>query len=187
MTTVAAYTDGEIVHMQSDTAVSDDNGDMYALAPGAKVWRRAGDLVSGTPGILMGVSGSVRQLHLLRHEWEVPPLVEGDTVGYWAHVKVPRTIRAMLKFHKALCNSSPLVGDVVFALQGRVYVLGTDLSVLEIGEKYHAIGSGAAFALGSMCSAVSHDPEVILKCALEAARRHDAGTGEADKVLVLGP
>lgn len=176
MTVIAALIDNDTLYMASDTQMT-NGSDATNLSPSVpKVFFR-GDL-------LVGVSGSVRALNLIRYRLDVPERDTDDDMEYIS-ISVVDSIRQLLKDGGVAeqTNGSEFNGDsdhyshFLIGYRGRIFRVGSDYNVTERSGPYNAIGSGEDFALGSLYSTPGLPPEYRLRTALLAAMEFNVSVG----------
>ena len=73
-------------------------------------------------------------------------------------------------------QSSEPIGEMLIVSPKVIHRIAMDGAVLRVTESYHAIGSGAEFALGSLVS-VGNNPEKAVKVAVMAAIHYSTTCG----------
>lgn len=150
MTIVVAIKDGAVVLMGSDSAASDDDGEILVQRH-PKIFRW--NLKSCE--ILVGFAGDFATAQLLEYCFKPPPYDKGDDVKYYL---VSDLVPALRKFaaKKILKDDvSPLdmfTTDTSFLLaaQGRIFVLSYNGQVEEPLLPFASIGTGARAANGAL-------------------------------------
>lgn len=131
---------------------------------------------------LVGCSGDSRQAQVVRHCAEAPPLAADGDVTRWMVVDFTAAIRSALAAAGQVKtdNGVESVGlTMLVAVAGRIYHVGTSLSIVENPDGYAACGGGEDFALGALYATASLGmaPEARLRLALEAAERGNIAVG----------
>ena len=204
MTIVIGYTDTESIYMVADEAISWNNCDTR-LTSISKVLRtschrnvpkRYGYCTEAP--ILIGYSGSFRLGQILEcfanNKTLLPVMAKDDsTIKYLVVRFIPFLINLFEK-HKFLGytdNGFISGGTILFGMNGKLYTIQEDFSVIEIVDKYSAIGSGEPYALASMSTMDFIDPikdsfsvETKLRIALQQTIKYCSGVSVKDITCV---
>lgn len=160
MTTIIAVQNSNHVIMGSDSQVT--SGYEKSSLPQGKIFSN-GDYT-------FGAAGRFRLLQMLQH-MDLPSPDGGSLERFMAVDLVPHIERAAKEQSAGFHESAILV-----AINGSVFEISGDGSVLQSGDGVYSIGSGSTYAKGSL-SAVDGEPNVNdVRKALEAAARRDVGT-----------
>lgn len=166
MTCIAAVIDDGKVYLGGDSLVS--NG--YATIPGATKVHRIGDL-------LMGFSGDVRDMQILKHAFTPPKIATRDWKRPWRAKTTDIETYLAGPFANALkqaLGKDPHSSAFVIGHKGRLFVSHIDYAFTEHAYGYVAIGTGGEIATGSLATSTGK-PLDRLKLALEAAEKHAPG------------
>lgn len=168
ITCIVALREGDRIYFGGDSCVG---GAHQRILGQPKVFKRS--------EFLFGASGFLRGLQLLAYTVEMPVITEGqDHMHFMINTLTPHMRKAFaehgaLKTEKGLTNLSETAFLVAF--RGEIYYIGADSAVDKWTEGYGAIGSGSAYALGSLYSTQRMLPENRIKLALDAASRYGDG------------
>lgn len=149
-----------------------------------KVFRKRVPSRDGGVDMLIGHTCTFRLGDLLQHTW-TPPAFQGDAL-FWLVTECIPSLIALFDAHKYDREKNGTV--FLVAIDGRVFEIQTDLSVLEPELGYAACGSGEAVALGAMFNANSRSDNAYWIChgGLMAAGAHSPGVGGRLHFLELG-
>lgn len=128
--------------------------------------------------MVVGFCGSFRLRDILRYSFEVPKHQRKVPVEeYMRTVFVSSLRKAMLDGGHAekKDNVEELGGHILIAYKSRLWEIESDLQVGEPRLPFHAIGSGADIAFGSLYSTKKDPPKRRLTVALSAATERNAG------------
>lgn len=163
MTCIVAVKDRGAVVMGADACSASNINRNTATTP--KVFERE--------GLLIGGCGSWRELNLLRHKLEVPlPLPEPeDAEAYMVQRLVPAILECLEGGSAAKKSNSvaELAGSYLVAIGERIFMILSDLSVVEHVDDFLAAGSGEDFALGALFATQGRSARSRVQKALEAA------------------
>lgn len=138
---------------------------------------------------MFGGAGYLRSLQLLAYSVELPPIMTGQDPYHYILNTLCGSIKQGFKEQGNLFTKDGLEkGDTAFlvAFRGNLYYVSPDFAMDEWVDGYAAIGSGSAYALGSLYSTKNMcDSETRLKLALEAAGKFDEGVSPPFEVLSI--
>lgn len=168
MTCITGATKDGKVWLGSDS-VADDGWHQYAISAGSKLF----ELDAGSSKITFGYTTSFRFAQLIEHNLTLPDdRKHYDPQAYLIGEVIP-AIRSTLSDGGWLRKKDEREdgGSALIGYRGRLFVLQDDLSVLEPGLPYFAVGSGASLALGAMhfADSVGRKPESVVLAGLKAA------------------
>lgn len=163
---------------------------IVAIVEDGKIWmgcdslRSHGYVVStiGTKiikkeNIIMGFSGRIRDINLIKFGFEIPTKDEKiDDYEYMATV-FTTAIRKRLKEYGAIkINRGEETGraSILIGYNNRIYIISYDFSATRVeDDNFFALGSGQELALGSLHSTLDtkYTPQKRLKLALSAAEK----------------
>lgn len=164
MTCIVAVAKEGRVYMGSDAMASDRWRKFRGRSP--KMARVGDDL-------LVGWSGSIRMAQILAHEVTAPKLLPTEDVHKYLIKDFIPVVRGALKSGgvqevKDGVESAP--GSFLVACRGRVFVVESDYQVYDEDMDFASVGSGEAFARGSLHATRDNpDPQARVRMALEAA------------------
>lgn len=165
MTCIAAIEDGERAWLASDTGITAGDGDKDN-APG-KIWVHPS-------GIAFGIAGNVSAAQAVRYGMVVPKLApKVDGIEWCVRKLVPAIKRALAK--SQYDDDGAISIQILVAVHGCVYEIDPYLAVTRSPRGYSAIGSGSAYAFGSLFSTKKQKPQTRVRMAVEAACKHHAG------------
>lgn len=98
---------------------------------------------------LLGGAGDCSFLDLMHYIWKPPVLTTKDKLDLHKFMvtKVVPSIRALLEENKQF---KELDFDFIFIIQGKIFNMGLDLSVLVSRNGISAVGTGGSYALGAI-------------------------------------
>ena len=132
--------------------------------------------------VIFGIAGSYRLQNLIMYNFEVPQIPDDmETEIYFAKVFIPEMIET-LQEHNAIGVDNNVIhldrGTLLIGLKNKLFTIQSDLSFVESSSPYATIGSGEAFALGSLYSQdTSIKAKKRIKTAIRAAKEFSPGVG----------
>lgn len=174
MTCIAAVEGEGVVWIASDTKITD--GDTKDRIYG-KAW-------IGKDGIAFAGAGVWRACQVLRHGTRIPKRLKGQDPMQWLVTKLTRAITNGQD--EAELTEQDRQISILVVMDGRIYHIDTSMSVTPCPRGYHAIGSGANVALGSLYSSTGKAPRARVSMAVKAACEHDAGCALPIELLSVG-
>lgn len=171
MSCVIGYVGNDRIVIGADSCIS--SGYMYHKANYKKIFRK-GDMY-------IGVVGRTRTAQIIENLFVAPArTVDTSPVAYITG----EFIRALRECVKE--NDDDLWFTVMLVYGGKLYTIDSDFSILE-SPSFHAIGSGADFALGalSVLSEVDVSPERRVEVALEISARHAIHVAQPWQILSI--
>lgn len=126
---------------------------------------------------LIGVAGSARVSNVIQY-MKLPRMAGKDDMRHMATRVVPKIREALIR---SGCmadagDDEAFCANILVAVWGHVYTIEGDLNLSRCEERYSAVGSGAAWALGSLHATEAAGinitrPKARARMALEAAER----------------
>jgi ATP-dependent protease HslVU (ClpYQ) peptidase subunit len=165
MTCIVGIGDGKNVWIGGDSAAS-IGYNVYTLAP-EKVFARGDLLVGGT--------GSMRMLQLVRYNLDIPKHDAGSGIAWMVKRFIP-VVRACFRDHGYIEeeNKRESGGTFLVGLNGKIYLVASDFQV-SLGQNNIAVtGSGDEVALGALYATQGKSPKKRIQIALEAAAHINA-------------
>lgn len=166
MTCTVGIVKNGIAYIGADSGVFYDGEDQYYVTNRKKVIRKK----FKHHEIIMGFAGDWKVWDLIEM-WETQAIVYSPKKGtkHFLHkVLIPNLQEVLQKDKK-------LEFEYLIALEGEIYNVSSDYSVMPIPVSGHAIGSGAEPARGVLYyiheQKINVDPEKLLKSALKAANK----------------
>lgn len=185
MTCIVGLVEDGTIYLGGDSAVSTANGLMIKSFP--KVYKRGEFLIGGAGRMVIS--------QIMSHVATIPPVYEDqDNFDYIVNTFMPCFRDAVKEVGqmREVEGKEHTENEFILGFRGHLYIIGTDLSVLEPLDGYCSIGSGSVHALGSLYTTESRDgdelsivsgdvvirgiewhPEVRIRLALEAAAKYD--------------
>lgn len=170
MTTIVGAVSGERVFLAADRQVTDHNNYTTEVT---KLFHKG--------QLLIGISGDYKATTVLQH---LPPgklKYESDPRKFMA-ITFPRIVREFLDAQEIILGPY----DALIGTKGHLFHFDSTEEYSSPLLSYHAIGSGAPFAIGSMATsgrAPALKPR--LTTAVEIACRFDAQSGGAVEILSI--
>lgn len=159
MTCIAAVSDGARVYLGGDSALS--VGDHIYMTADPKVYARE--------GVVLGFCGTLRFGQLIALT-PLPPLRAGADADLWVRREVCRALQQAAR-DRGFELGSDDDSEAILGVGGQIYVLDPGAVAYRPAGNYAAIGSGAAWAEGSLHTSKG-TPRRRLTLALEAAEAH---------------
>lgn len=130
---------------------------------------------------LIGYCGSVRESQVLRFHLYVEPRAAIQPKLEYMVTTFVEAVRTCLKDYgvSRIENNVESGGYFLVGYQGHLYFFATDMQVSEYADGFHAIGSGAYYALGAMQVLKDLSPRCRIQRALESSAYFCSG--------VMGP
>jgi ATP-dependent protease HslVU (ClpYQ) peptidase subunit len=127
--------------------------------------------VSVKNNMILGCAGNLNHCQKILHCWEPPTSDQISGFEYILKIALP-SLKSFYEDNDIDLKDETLV---LIGYQGRVYIIGTELSVHESVYGYAAIGSGDMVAYGALYVTQNEEPPARIKLALEASERHCSG------------
>jgi ATP-dependent protease HslVU (ClpYQ) peptidase subunit len=172
-TAISAVTTGSKTWMGGDRAIIHDGHIIESDV--SKVVRKE----SETEELLIGLTGCIRALNLIRHNLELPERSDGEKSEMEEAkyvMQLAETLRTVFREGGALTSRTPeeWCGRALIGTPQKLYQIGPRFSTVPMAEPIGAVGSGKEYAVAalrgrepgeeavreSLRAAVSHDPEV---------------------------
>jgi ATP-dependent protease HslVU (ClpYQ) peptidase subunit len=157
MTCIAAIIKDGKAYMAGERAISDDHQQMKSDLP--KIWR-SGDYLFGYCGTLEG--------QIIQNNFK-PPVVEGNVDKFMRS----KFLESLKQFYDKWGMPTEKESDLtlLICIKGKMYEHeAVNMSMISYDTTYHAVGSGAAYAMGSLHATQNYkDPKRRLTQALDAA------------------
>lgn len=162
MTAIVAIEHKGMVHMASDSAITDENGEQFLLRSG-KVFQRG--------RYVFGYTGAARYGAVLQHivDW---PEVPRYAIDKFANVEVSAALQKAFKEQGVEYDQS----EALVGIAGRLYYLESDLALTRILTPYAAVGAGFGPAMGAL-GATARDVPDIRKRLVVALEQAEACSG----------
>ena len=153
-------------------------GDSASMDGGGTLTVRADEKVFIKGKMVIGFCGSFRLRDLIQYSFEIPKHARKVPVEEYmrtAFVNALRKCFAEGGYTEKKDNVEEFSGNIIVAYRGRVFEVECDFNVCEPRLPFHAIGSGADAAFGSLFSTKKDQPKRRLTMALSAASERNAG------------
>ncbi|QJE74527.1 hypothetical protein HHL28_16940 [Aerophototrophica crusticola] len=159
-----------------------DNGTVWlggdsAGVAGLDISLRSDPKVFRNGNFLIGFTSSFRMGQLLRFRLAPPPRRPDQDLFRYMVCDFVEAVRVCLKdggfAHRS--NDVETGGFFLVGTEGRLFSIQDDYQVSEFNRGYHAIGCGAAYAMGSLYTTKGEDPEGRVRKALETAEHFSGG------------
>ena len=149
MTTIVGVQYDGYCELVADSLVSDDSGRTWTHPDMTKINRRGAFLIAG--------SGEVSPCDIAQHIWKPPVLDEKDKqdVYHFMITKAMPSLRECLKsngydFDGGDDKDTSSRFQFLMAVNGQLFDIGDDLSVMRSALGFYAVGSGGQIALGAL-------------------------------------
>jgi ATP-dependent protease HslVU (ClpYQ) peptidase subunit len=178
MTCIAAVAQGGRVWMGGDTAG----------VAGWDVSTRRDEKVFRIGEAVVGFTTSFRMGQLLRYRLTLPPAPAGEELARYMATEFIDAVRDCFREGGwAKKNAEQEEGGTfLIGLRGRLFQVDSDYQVAEPADLYEAVGSGFAYAKGSLCTSAGRRPAERVRLALEAAAKHCIGVRAPFTILRAG-
>lgn len=183
MTCIVAVKSGGVVAMAADRRYTNESGDYLSTAESK---------LTEYDRVIVGVAGDPRIADLVRHvmQWPTPiehPIAATDPAGFLIREWVP-ALRACLRENGACAVKDGLDHGayLLIVCSGEIFEIQGDFSVMCPQRPFHAIGSGAKYALGAIGARIAMgDAGEIASRAVKSASMFDSNTSpEVDMLEV---
>lgn len=165
MTTIIGVQRKDSCTIVADSLVTDDSGSSWHHPQMTKINRRGAFLIAG--------SGEVGPCDIAQHIWNPPSLTAADKkdVYHFMISKAMPSLRECLKANGYSFDTSQDKNDAsrfqfLIAVNGELFDINDDCSVLKNKDGYYGVGSGASFALGALYAGASLENAVKIACQL---------------------
>jgi ATP-dependent protease HslVU (ClpYQ) peptidase subunit len=149
MTTIVGVQYQDYCVMVADSLVSDETGRTWNHPEMTKLNER-GDFI-------IGGSGEVSPCDIAQHIWNPPKVTAAhrDDIYHFMITKAMPSLRACLKDNGYNFDEAQEKGDgsrfqFLMAVNGELFDIGDDLSVMRSKDGFYGVGSGAPIALGAL-------------------------------------
>ena len=180
MTCIVAIKENGKVYLGADSASSDDEQDMRTISKHPKIFKNG--------PVAIGFCGSWRAGKVFQYDLIVPKLDTNDIDRYMNTTFINALQECAERNRLVIDESKPEndLADLIVAVSGRIYEVQSHIQALEHVDNYFAVGSGAKFALGSLCTTEEFDlpPNERLELALDAASKYSMSVAPPYSYLV---
>jgi ATP-dependent protease HslVU (ClpYQ) peptidase subunit len=168
MTCIVGLVEGNKVYIGGDSAGTEEKYRHQCLRKDKKVFLNRNFVIGGT--------SSFRMIQLLRYSFAPPVYEEGEDLECYMAVKFIDGIRECFKNGGYARKDAERESGGIFLVgfQGRLFCIEADYQVGESLCEYHAVGSGADIALGTLYATAHLQPLERIELALKAAEAHNA-------------
>lgn len=138
----------------------------------SKIVRHKVETDNGEQPILMGVTGHVRVVNLLRYAIDIPE--RDGPLRPWLVNDLIAEIRSTFQDRGLVDDDNGrewFEGSILVGVEGELFHIGSGFDLVPIADNYSSVGSGAQYALGVLSNAAMGRGSVEL--ALQAAAKHD--------------
>lgn len=141
MTVCLAYTDGATCYMLSDSCASDSIS--HSVARNPKVFNPV-----GRRDVLIGCAGTFRLPNLLKH---IPGIFPGEDELATEDIDMSYLVNEFSQVVRALTDDfeDDALWEMLIAVNGKIYRMQMDMSIIEPADNCEAIGCGGSVALGA--------------------------------------
>lgn len=167
MTTIIGVQYDGYTELVADSLVSDDSGRTWIHPDMTKINRRGSFLIAG--------SGEVGPCDIAQHIWTPPKPTEQDKkdVYHFMITKAMPSLRECLKangynFDEADDKNTSSRFQFIMSVNGELFDIGDDLSVMRSADGFYGVGSGADFALGALHAGAEPTEAVEIACKVSA-------------------
>ena len=162
MSTVIGIAHGDHIYMVADTAFNDEvfqregaASKLYTVPVEMRTTTTIGAAEYEKESVAVGICGDLRVINLLSVKLNWPPFscIHHGNVEEYLIQGLTMELKDFLKQSGALSEQDGFAtfhGTMLIGIQGRLFIMFGDFSVLECKDGYAAIGSGSAFASGAL-------------------------------------
>ncbi len=165
MTTIIGIQYDNSCTLVADSLVSDDSGRLWSHPDMTKLNERGSFIIGG--------SGEVSPCDIAQHIWKPPVLTAADKkdVYHFMITKAMPSLRECLKangfnFDESQEKDSSSRFQFLMAVNGELFDVGDDLSVMRSKDGFYGVGSGAPIALGALYAGASPEEAVEIAAKL---------------------
>jgi ATP-dependent protease HslVU (ClpYQ) peptidase subunit len=157
-------------------------GDALGSTHYRKAVRSDGKIFRNGP-FVMGFTSSYRMGQLLRYAFK-PPVI-GDDIDQYMVVDFVDAVRKCLREGgwQQTDDGQDVGGSFLVGYQDRLFAIHSDYQVASNDCGYDAVGSGEAFAMGSLFSTEGLDPKARIRTAIKAATFSSPSVGGPVTIL----
>lgn len=167
MTTIIGVQYDGFCELVADSLVSNDSGRTWIHPDMTKINRRGVFLIAG--------AGEVAACDIAQHIWDPPVPNEKDKrdLYHFMITKVIPSLRDSFKSNGYILDKSDDEETTsrfqfIVAVNGELFDIGDDLSVMRSADGFYAIGSGADIALGALHAGAEAQEAVEIACKISA-------------------
>jgi len=165
MTTIIGVQHKDGCTLVADSLVSDDSGRTWSHPDMTKLNER-GDFI-------IGGSGEVSPCDIAQHLWNPPKLtaVDKKDVYHFMITKAMPSLRQCLKdngynFEEVQEKDASARFQFLMAVNGELFDIGDDLSIMRSADGFYGVGSGSPIALGALHAGAKPQKAVEIACKL---------------------
>jgi len=137
--------------------------------------------------MVMGYTSSFRMGQLLRFKLRIPKQPKQMNDYKYMCTTFIDAVRKCLKDngYTKVSNNEETIGEFIVGYKGCLYDINDDLQVGVSEENYDVCGCGSSYALGSLATNQSSNPEQIVLKALQIAEKFSGGVRRPFRVVIL--
>ena len=165
MTTIIGIQHDGGCTLVADSLVSDDTGRTWSHPDMTKLAERGEFIIGG--------AGEVSPCDIVQHIWTPPKLnlTDRKDVYHFMITKAMPSLRKCLKdngynFEETQEKDSGSRFQFLMAVNGQLFDIGDDLSIMRSSDGFYGIGSGAPIALGALHAGAKPQKAVEIACKL---------------------
>jgi ATP-dependent protease HslVU (ClpYQ) peptidase subunit len=179
LTCIVAIVKKGVIYIGADSLGSTDNG--YATV-------RKDEKVFINREYIIGYCGSFRMGQLLKYSRLpiIPTEFKGENLHRFMCTVFINHVRDIFKVagHSEIKDNVEEGGNFIVGVNGELFEIECDFQVGKSLDNFMSIGSGSPYALGSLYSTKSEEPEMRIHLALKAAERYNAFVRGPFKVVI---
>lgn len=170
MTTIVGIEGNGWAVMAADSQITDDN---------LKIISTDTPKLIKFKDIIIGLRGDARPGDIIAYNWK-PPKISGDIQTWVVGKMIPSMIKSLDKFGYDWKNNEAEFNFLV-CVKGKIFDIGSDMSISRSNYKIHAIGSGGNIALGYLYAkydeiSLLKGSQAVAEKAIEASSLFDIHT-----------
>lgn len=159
-------------HIASDSLGS--NGHTKGIYKNKKIFKKG--------NMLIGYTSSYRMGQLLEHSMVVPERKVNQILDNYMYIDFVNAIRNLFKDNGYLCinNNVESIGEFLILIEGRIFIMHNDLSMLESSDNFDSCGSGEDYARSTMYNLTNDEkltPKEKLSKAIDTATQYVTTVG----------
>jgi len=149
MTTIVGIQGQGWTVMAADSQITDEN---------SKIISSATPKIIEKSNIFIGLRGDARPGDIIAYNW-TPPKISGDTQAWVVGKMIPSMMEAFDKYGYDYKDKDSEFSFLV-SVKGKLFDIGSDLSISRSDYGVYAVGSGKDIALGSAYSSYKHNQDM---------------------------
>jgi ATP-dependent protease HslVU (ClpYQ) peptidase subunit len=168
MTTIIGVQYNDKCVIAADNQVTSDGGRKYNHPDMKKIAQRGAFLIAG--------SGEVQPCDVVQHMWNPPKvtLKDAEDIYHFMIVKAMPSLRKCLTDNGYEFNEGKSEGksddarfNFIMAINGELFDIADDLSVIRSADGIYGVGSGSSYAIGALHAGAKPQKAIEIACKLD--------------------